>query len=147
LPVRGQLSLQIVLRPSVLQLDAQRRSRERNQKLAAMIMGGTAVVAGGTALALALVNNGRYDDWQQRRADFSSRFQEDPSSTSLGELDQLLTQENSIRNRDSLALGVGVAAGVLALTSVALYLTAGSGAPSLTLSPRGDARLGYRQTF
>jgi hypothetical protein len=76
-----------------------------------------------------------------------SAFRNDPSSANLHELDALLTEENAIRNRDAVAIGLGVTAGTLAFTALGLYLTAGSSAPTLSVTPRGDATVGYRGSF
>ncbi|MEO8903951.1 MAG: PEGA domain-containing protein [Polyangiaceae bacterium] len=124
-----------------------RYGRSKTQRAVAMAVGGGAVLLGGAAITLAIVNHSRYVEWRKRDEAFTTAFERDPSSTSIAQLESLLSDENAIRNRDSLELGLGVAAGTLALTSLALYLTAGHGAPTVSVGPRGDTQLGYRVAF
>lgn len=128
-------------------LDEARQKRAKNQKIAALAVGGGAVLAAGTAITLAIVNSSRYGEWTKKAEAFTSAFRNDPSSVSTEQLEALLVEENSIRNRDTLVVGLGVAAGTLALTSLGLYLTAGSSAPTLSVSVRGEPSIGYRGSF
>jgi len=128
-------------------LEEARRKRAKTQKIAALAVGGGAVLAGGVAITLAIVNSARYEEWSEQAEAFTKAFQSDPSSVSLHQLEALLVEENSIRNRDTLVVGLGVAAGTLALTSLGLYLTAGSSAPMLSVSVRGEPSVGYRGSF
>jgi tetratricopeptide (TPR) repeat protein len=132
--------------PSCAALDAARYQRAKTQKLVALAVGGGAVLIGATAITLAVTNDSRYRKWRDQSQAFTDAFARDPASVSPAQLEALLTEENSIRNRDSLALGLGVAAGTLALTSVALYLTAGRSTPLVSVGPRG-ASLSYRASF
>lgn len=136
-----------------------RAERAKTQKIVALAVGGGAVVLGGAAITLAIVNHSDYLEWRKKEDAFTSAFEDDPSSTSLDQLEELLSEENAIRDRDSVALGLGVAAGTLAVSSLALYLTAGSSAPVVSAAAplRGDwptvsvtpraASVGYRTSF
>ena len=128
-------------------LEAQRQQRAKTQKISGIAVGGGAVLAGGVAIALAIVNSTRYGEWRNKAEAFTSAFQRNPSSVSTDQLEALLVEENSIRNRDTLVVGLGVAAGTLALTSLGLYLTAGSSAPTLSVSTRGEPSVAYRASF
>jgi len=141
------LTTTVVPRRDGALLDQERRKRVSVQKLAAYALGGAGVLTGGVALTLGLIGNARYADWKKKDKAFTSSFAQDPSSTSTVQLEQLLTEENSIRNEDALALGLGVAAGTLLATSAALYLTAGSNVPTLTITPKGEASVSYRVSF
>jgi tetratricopeptide (TPR) repeat protein len=128
-------------------LEAARQRRAKTQKTVALALGGGAILVGGTALTLAIINNARYEDWRKKEQAFMGAFQREPSSLDPYALEALLTEGNAIRNRDMVVVGLGVTAGALALTSLGLYLTAGSGAPTLSVSARGDFSAGYRGSF
>jgi PEGA domain-containing protein len=128
-------------------LTREREQRIRNQKLAAYLVGAGAVLTGGATAVLAVLNASRYDDWRSKSNAFSKQFQRAPASTTSSQLDQLLTEENAIRNRDAAAIGLGVAGVTLAVTSAALYFTAGKSAPTLTVTPLGAASVGYSGAF
>jgi tetratricopeptide (TPR) repeat protein len=147
LTARQTLSVSLIPRAAGALLDQARQRHEKTQKIAAYAVGGGAVLLGGAAITVAAINASRYASWRKKDEAFTSSFERDPSSTNLAQLEDLLTEENAIRNVDSLALGMGVAAATLAVTSVALYLTAGNGAPTLTVTPKGEATLGYVTAF
>jgi tetratricopeptide (TPR) repeat protein len=128
-------------------LEQAREKRRKTHKTAALALGGGAVLAGGVAITLAIANSARYAAWRKRSEAYASAFQRDPNSVSVNQLEALLTDENSIRNRDTTVVGLGVAASALALTSIGLYLTAGSAAPTLSVTPRGEASVGYQASF
>lgn len=120
-------------------LEDELNTRAHAQRLAALVVGGAALAAGTTAIVLALSNVSRYSDWQARDQRFLAAYSKDPASASPKELDQLLREEDSIRNRDRLALSLGIVASTLAVTSGALYLLAPRLKPTLVLSARGSA--------
>lgn len=144
----GQLlSVVIAPRRDASTLTRERQQRSRNQKLASYLVGAGAVLTGGAAAVIAVTNAPRYDDWRNKSDAFTRQFQQAPESTTSGQLEQLLQEENAIRNRDAAALGLGIAGVTLAATSAVLYFTAGQGAPALTVTPKGTAIVGYGAAF
>ncbi|HYP87358.1 MAG TPA: hypothetical protein VEQ59_04380, partial [Polyangiaceae bacterium] len=124
-----------------------RRKRAKTQKVVAFALAGGALLSGGSAVALALVNDARYRAWIAKEQAFTSGVRRDPTSFDSATLESQLADANSIRNCDAVVVGLGVAAGSLALASLGLYLTAGSGAPTLSASTHGDFSAGYRASF
>ena len=125
------------------------RSRERRasaQRFAAYAVGGVAIASGAVALGLAVSNAGRYEDWREKNRKFVQSHAGQSTAAAAQALDDLLAEENSIRNRDALALGLGVAAGTLLTTSIALWLTSRAHEPTLTVTGR-SALVGYRASF
>jgi len=131
------------------ELERAQHTRAKAQKLVAISLGSAAILTGGAALTIALINDSRYREWQKKSNAFTLAFQENPSSTRPEQLEQLLQDETSIRNRDAVAIGLGVGAGMLAVGSVVLYLTAGSSShvPSIAIGPRGAWSADFRSSF
>jgi len=128
-------------------LESERSSRQKTQKIVAYALGGAALAAGTSSVILALSNRSRYADWRAKDERFLADYAKSPQSATPQQLDELTTEENSIRNRDTLALGLGVAGSLLLAGSAALYLTAGGGGPALIVTGAHDARLTYRASF
>lgn len=131
------------------ELERARGSHARTQKLVALSLGGAAVLTGGAALTLALISGSRYRDWQRKSEAFTAAFQRDPSSTNAEQLERLLREETSVRNLDAAALGLGVGAGFLAISSLALFFTAGgsSNIPRVGVGLRGDFGIQLQSSF
>ncbi|RYZ03521.1 MAG: PEGA domain-containing protein [Myxococcales bacterium] len=140
------LRLRVVPPRSRSELERSRGRRAQAQRLVAYAAGGAAVVSGAIALALVVSNAGRYEDWRQKNRDFVEAHAGQSSPAAAQALDRLLAEENSIRNRDAVALGLGVAAGALLTASTALWLTAGAPEPTLIVTG-SSAQLGYRSAF
>jgi len=128
-------------------LERERSARVRNQQVAAYVVGGAAALSGAAAIVLAISNGSRYTTWRANTQAFTESFARDPGSTSTAQLEQLLSDENAIRNRDVIAVGLGVGAGTFLVTSLALFFTAGSSHPTLSVTAAGEPLVGYRTTF
>jgi hypothetical protein len=98
------------------------------------------LVGGGV---LFWVNQAGYAEWREDSRALGTRLNENPDSVSTAELDSLLERENSLRNRDAVALGLAVAGATLGLSSAALWLTA----PDPDAPVRLSARLGQQLTL
>nr|PZN28575.1 MAG: hypothetical protein DIU78_02290 [Pseudomonadota bacterium] len=105
--------------------EARARAHEaaaRTRRIAALAIGGTGVAAAGAALALYLSNNQAHERWNAKNRSLVARLANDPDSVTARDLDALIEDENAIRNRDTLAVGLSVAGGTLVLGAVALVL-------------------------
>lgn len=139
---------QIRIVPSLSRAELERgdAQRARAQRLVAYVVGGVALAAGTTSAIVAIDNAARYSEFRLKNRAFALNHANQSTAEATRALDELLVEENSIRNRDALALGLGVAGGALFATSLALWLTAGSSQPTVTVTGSG-AQLGYRGRF
>jgi len=140
------LRLSLVPPRSRRELERSREQRASVQRFAAYAVGGVAIASGAVAVGLAISNAGRYEDWREKNRRFLESHASQSTAAAAQALDQLLAEENSIRNRDALALGMGVAAGTLLVTSIGLWLTASTHQPTLTVTG-SSAQLGYGSSF
>lgn len=76
-------------------------------------MSGLGLAAAAVAGALYLSNNEAHDDWRVKNRSLVGRLVTDPESVTPSQLDALLEEENTIRNRDTVAVGLSVFGGVL----------------------------------
>jgi hypothetical protein len=123
-----------------------RATRAGTQRRVAYVVGGVGLAAGSAALVLQLANEQRWTDWRADTRRFVGDYSANPAAASPRRLDALLDEENSLRNRDAIVLGVGVLAATLVATATALYFTAEGQETQLTLTPRlsRGADLGVR---
>lgn len=140
------LRLRLVPSPARQTLERSRERRAYVQRVAAYAVGGVAIASGAVAVGLAVSNAGRYQDWREKNRQFLESHADQSMAATARALDQLLAEENSIRNRDALVLGMGVAAGTLLATSIGLWLTSSTHQPTLTVTGSG-AQLGYGSSF
>jgi len=123
------------------------QARARLQRTTAIVTGGVALASLTAAGALYLSNQKGYDDWNRDSQAFATRLRNAPAPSGR-ELDDLLARENTLRNRDALALGLAVFGGVLGTTSLALWLTMPKAVPNhLTLQLGSSPWLGYSGSF
>jgi tetratricopeptide repeat protein/PEGA domain-containing protein len=123
------------------------QQRTRLQRTSAIIAGGVALASLTAAGALYLSNQKGYDDWNHDSRAFATRLQHVPGPSG-NELDSLLARENTLRNRDALALGLAIFGGVLGTTSLALWLTVPrADSNHFTLQLGSSPWLGYSGSF
>jgi hypothetical protein len=129
-----------------------RSERERSAQHAesvrhtvAYALGGAGLAAGTVAAVLYVSNNGAHTDWQRDNRDFVERFNRDPRSVNATELDALIERENSIRDRDTLAVGLSVLGGAALVGAAVLRLWPSASPPPMMLSrSASDVSLGMR---
>ncbi len=109
----------------VLSADARAEREEegrRTRRLVSYVLGGAGLAAAGSALALYVYDNGAHADWRKRNRALLDELERDPKNVTARELDALIEDENAIRNRDTLAVGLGVFGGALLAGAVALLI-------------------------
>lgn len=132
---------------TLLALRSERRQRIRIQRSAAIATAGLGIWSLALATIVYARNQRQYQDWNRRAQRFAARLNSEEAPT-RGELDQLLAQENSLRNRDAWALGLGVLGGALSVTSAALWLSAPGAEPArLSFQVGPNNWLGYSSAF
>lgn len=132
---------------AALALRVERAERARTQRVAALASAGLGVSSLVAAAILFAENQAAYDDWNRRSHDFATRLGSANNPTPR-ELDRLLARENTLRNRDAWALGLGVFGGVLSVASATLWFTLPGAEPrrvSIQLGPK--PWLGYSANF
>lgn len=92
------------------------------RRLAAYVLGGVGLAAAGGAVVLYVYDNGAHAEWRERNRALLDEFEADPENVSASELDALIEDENAIRNRDTIAVGLGVFGGALIAGAVALLV-------------------------
>ncbi len=122
----------------------QQRSAHHTAALVTGVVGAASLVGGGV---LFWVNQAGYAEWREDSRALGTRLNQDPDSVRTAELDSLLERENSLRNRDAVALGLAVAGTALGLSSVALWLSAPDPEAPVQLSARLGQQLTLEGTF
>lgn len=133
------LRLTLVPQPSGMSAvrAAERRARaERDWSYLIAGLGLGAATAGGV---LYWDNDRRYDDWRAESRELIADYARDPSSAPPERWSELFDDEQAIRNRDAVALSLGVFGGTLLAAATALYLTAGGPSLRLTVTPERSA--------
>lgn len=142
---RGKLEL--TLRPPRTS-SAEALERQRNQKRLrtwSYVLTGVALASGATAAVLYIDNNARYERWQSRSQE---RIKSLPSDRNpLASLDKLLAEENDIRRRDDLALGLAVFSGTALAAGALLYLGSREGDERLVITGSTAPELRYVRAF
>jgi hypothetical protein len=108
--------------PSASARSEEQASARRTRKLAAYVLGGTGLAAAGTAVALYVYDNGAHAEWRDRNRALLDELEANPEDVTASELDALIEEENAIRNRDTVAVGLGVLGGALLAGAAALLL-------------------------
>ncbi len=122
----------------------QRRNAHHTAALVTGVVGAASLVGGGI---LFWVNQADYAEWRDDSRTLGTRLNQDPDSVSTAELDSLLERENSLRNRDAVALGLAIAGTALGLSSVALWLSAPDPDAPVQISARLGQQLTLEGTF
>jgi hypothetical protein len=129
----SRLGVDIQLQRSTNTLLLEQTQRQRTRRIVAYAIGGTGLAALAGAASIYVLNNQAHADWQKDNDELVTRLRDNPESVHPRELDTLLRDENRIRNRDNLVVGLATA-GLLSLaTAAALWLY--SGEPALVVSP------------
>jgi hypothetical protein len=128
---------------TLLERDAERR---RTLRLVAYVGAGAGLVSLAVASGLYVQNGSRWNRWDSKNELLRARFAEQ-NGTSLREVDALLDEENELRNRDMLALGLGVLGGALLAGSTALFLGSRPGAEHWVLTAGERAGIAYSGSF
>lgn len=132
---------------ALLSLRTEREQRRRSQTVASLATGGLGVASLVVAGVIFARNQAAYDDWNQRSQNFAARLGTATAPTRQ-ELDQLLARENTLRNRDAWALGLGVLGGVLSAASAALWLSLpGDDEQRVSIQLGPNRWLGYSTNF
>jgi hypothetical protein len=108
---------------------SQRMQAQRDWSYLVGSVGLGAATAGGV---LYWVNARRYDDWRAESRVLIADYARDPLSAPPERWNELFADEQAIRDRDAVALGLGVFGGTLLAAAAGLYLTARG--PSLRLT-------------
>jgi hypothetical protein len=108
------------------QFAADYRAGARRQRWLAIAVAGVGVVTGGAGLALYLDNDERFHTWQARQSELDRQWAEDSGTPRAAALEspQAANDElgRKVTARDSLALGFGVAGGVLVGVGAGLWI-------------------------
>jgi hypothetical protein len=146
--LNAQHPTEITLRPparsdTLLASDAERR---RTLRLVSYVAGGLGVVSAVVAAALYVDNSSRWRAWDQRALALRSR-QSEPSAALLGDVDALLDDENALRNRDAVAVGLGAAGGVLLTGAASLFFASRAPSEHWVVTGRKGVGLAYHGSF
>jgi len=128
--------------------DVHELERQSNQKMLrtwSYIFAGVTLASAATATVIYIDNNARYDTWQahsQERIKTLSSAQ-----NPLASLDKLLAEENSIRRRDDVALGLTVFSGAALAASAVLFISSRDWNDRLVLTGTAAPELRYVHAF
>lgn len=103
---------------AVLRSIEERQRRSSLQRTTAILLGGVGLTGLTLGGVLYVSNQARWEDWQRD----SRRRLSASSAAPARELEEVLAQENTLRNRDAWALALAVAGGVMGASSAALWL-------------------------
>ncbi|HKQ67765.1 MAG TPA: tetratricopeptide repeat protein [Polyangiaceae bacterium] len=138
---RQELTLQPARDPVALDLEHQRT--QSTLRTWSYVLAGITLATGATAAGLYVDNTSRYEAWQAESRRRIGTLPSDPNAPQS--LDALLAEENSIRRRDSLALGLTVVSLTTLAASAVLYLTSRDSERRLVLT--ADSHLHYQHAF
>jgi hypothetical protein len=127
---------------------AQRAERERSRtavRVWSYVMAGVAVATGATAAAIYVDDNSRYAAWQAKSRTTVKSLPSDPNAPQT--LDALLAEENGIRKRDAVALGLSVLSCSALAASAVLFFSSRAPSDQLVLSAGAAPSLRYVHTF
>jgi hypothetical protein len=133
---REERTLRVVPPLSVDAATAERTKAHDVASTAMYITGITGTAAGLTALGLYLYDSSKARLWDTKSAQVVERLNSNPASVDSQELDSLLAEENRIRDRDSVALGLAVLGGACWVATAVIYGLSREDEPKLTTSGR-----------
>ena len=123
---------------------AQAQARKR-LRLASYVSAGAGVLSGALAAILYLDNHNRYAAWQEESRQTVRTLPEDPNAASR--LDALLAEENSIRKRDSWALGLSVFSCSAVAASALLFIASRDDRDQIMVTTGALTGLRYQRSF
>lgn len=146
LGARENRTLSLTPVPSASARSEEQERTRRTRKLAAYVLGGTGLAAAGTALALYVYDNGAHAEWRDRNRALLDELEANPEDVTASELDALIEEENAIRDRDTVAVGLGVFGGALLAGAVTLLLFPDP-APPAEMMVTGQRKLELKLRF
>lgn len=126
-------------------LIAEQARRARARRVVGYVSGGVGLAAIASAGVIYLAGSDDRREWDQQSAELTRRLQQDPNSLSASDLDWLIERENAIRDRDSVALGLGVGGAIALVVGGALVLW--SDAPARPVLSGKNRRVGLELHF
>lgn len=106
---------------SAQSLEAERETLNHNLRTVSYIAAVTGIVSGATAFGIYYYNEDEARKWQEQSTELSQRFANAPEEVHSKDIDQLIQEENKIRDRDSVALGLAVLAGASLVAAGVLF--------------------------
>lgn len=106
---------------SAQSLEAERERLNHGMRTVSYIAAATSLVSGATAIGIYYYNEDEAREWQDKSTQLSQRFANAPEEVSSKDIDQLIQEENQIRDRDSVALGLAVLAGASLVVAGVLF--------------------------
>lgn len=128
-----------------LRSEAEERA-QRTRRLTGYVLGGIGLVAASSALALYVYDNGAHAEWRDRNRALLDELEANPENVTASELDALIEEENAIRDRDTLAVGLSVFGGALLAGAVALLVFPDSSPPAQMVLT-GGRKLDFKLRF
>jgi len=114
-------------------------------RIGSLTLAAVGVATAVTATALYIDNNARYSAWQAKSRKSVSTLPTDPNAANA--LDALLAEENSIRHRDSVALGLTVFSCAALATSAVLFLSSQKHEERLVITAGTQPGIRYERQF
>jgi hypothetical protein len=140
-------ALEFTLRPAQSRehRDLERRRRHEILRTWSYVFAGLSLASGATALIIYIDNSARYEAWQARGQNRIKTIASDQNP--LQSMDNLLAEENDIRRRDNVALGLAVFSGAALAAGTILYLSSRDSVDRLVLSGSAAPELRYVRSF
>ena len=129
-------------------LSSERAKRRRLHLYSALASAGVGAAGLSIAGVLYAINRDAYASWRDEGTELARRATEVPGSVGVSDWDGLLKRENTLRNRDSVALGSALLGSALLLTGAALWWSAPSEPTQRVHLQIGKAPwVGYSRSF
>lgn len=116
--------ISITANPTPDSLSNERTKRRRWHVYSALASAGAGAAGLGIAGVLYAMNRDAYASWRADGTALAQRANAMPQSVGIADWDDLFRRENTLRNRDSVALGSALLGSALLLTGAALWWTA-----------------------
>lgn len=114
-------------------------------RVGAYVLAGVGVAAGATAAVLYVDNGSRYAAWQANSRRVVSTLPSDPDAPA--KLDRVLAEENSLRRRDSWALGLTVFSCTALATAAVVYFASRAPEDRLIVTAGAEPSIRYQHEF